>query len=211
MNEPESNPLGYGALVEAYWGAFGRAARSLGWGVPAILGRGEIDLLMDTARDPSLPAGGILEIGTAWGATTIALALANADRGGDEIVLTCDPFPYGDFGEASRLLDALARIRGSAHYLCGTSETIRRLVDRRAFRLIFIDGDHRETSVRRDLENCGRLVARDGVVIMHDVSDRHTGVLTVWDGVVTSGGLRCGDALLRPVKVVHTCGILRAE
>jgi len=43
--------------------------------------------------------------------------------------------------------------------------------DKLAFDMIFIDGDHTEMGVRRDLESCRLLLTPEGRMVVHDYTD----------------------------------------
>lgn len=55
-----------------------------------------------------------------------------------------------------------------------TVDQVRRVLAGQPIDFLFIDGDHRYESVRRDFELYTPLVGRGGVVALHDVSPRTT-------------------------------------
>ena len=133
----------------------------------------------------------ILEIGSWAGGSAIswaeAIARFNGRRGS---VLCVDPWvPYLEpqigrapiYGAMSRALASgevlqlfLHNIRTSGYedfvrMLRGTSDEMLPLLKPEAFDLVFIDGDHTNTQVLRDLQNAAPLVRRGGILCGDDL------------------------------------------
>jgi len=111
----------------------------------------------------------VVEIGTGQGGTFMALAhVARSDA----ILITVDPAPGSP---RERLLTAMARPTQSVHVLkrdshvSSTHALIRKLVSPPGIDLLFVDGDHSESGVRRDFELYAPLLRAGGMIAFHDV------------------------------------------
>jgi predicted O-methyltransferase YrrM len=111
----------------------------------------------------------ILEIGTGLGGTTALFACAAAD---DAHIVSVD-LPKGP--ERAPLVAAAARhsqriecVRADSHD-AETQRTVAALLRGRQVDVLFIDGDHTNEGVRKDLEDYGRLVSRGGWIAFHDI------------------------------------------
>lgn len=126
----------------------------------------------------------IVEIGTAEGGTlyTLARALPAAER-----VISVDR----NNDNRARFLKAfapncIAIVTGDSHDP-STRESVRRsLGEESAIDFLFIDGDHSYEGVSRDFETYRGLMADDGVIGFHDITERpsdawyHNGVHEFW-------------------------------
>jgi predicted O-methyltransferase YrrM len=118
-----------------------------------------------------------LEIGMAWGVSTLFILRALFENGGEfrpHVVI--DPFEASVFHNAARrALNDLEIADRVEFYEEPSDLTLARLLrDRRSFDLAFVDGNHRFDCVFTDLRFIHQLLKPGGVVIFDD---------TDWDGV----------------------------
>ena len=135
----------------------------------------------------------VLEIGSAWGYSAIAMAL-----GGATYVTAVDPHVDGTY---DAMLTSLG-IYGVAHRVTIIREfsqvALPRLErDGREFDLVFIDGDHEEAAVRHDIDHCQRLLAPGGVLACHDY-DNDPGIKPAFDYCCPGGP----DRLVRSLAIL---------
>src|SRR6266542_1030498 len=119
----------------------------------------------ETAKLQALAAdaGEVLEIGSAYGYSAIAMALAGAR------VTAVDP-------HAGENPDSLAGMMGNlqAHQVntvtlrVGTSQQVLPTLPLAWFGLVFIDGDHTEATVEHDVRWARKLLRPGGVLACHD-------------------------------------------
>lgn len=121
----------------------------------------------------------VLEIGTGLGVSTRALL------GAAEHVCTVDPDPW----VAETVVPGLQEWGHLWH-----EPEIPEEWKRRQFHMAFIDGDHTEEAVKRDIEQCIALVRPQGLLVLHDSN---------YDGVKRA----CAALGLKPV-VMPTAGWL---
>ena len=146
--------------------------------------------------------GAIVEIGSAWGRSTVALA-SGSKRAGRERVYAIDPHTGDDWwlhgaGRAPGALgmaDEAAASRPGYSSLEGFRETLRRFdledyvipvvttsneaaerLDTGPIRLLFVDGLHSYEGVRDDIENWVPRVVRGGIVVFDDYTNPLPGV-----------------------------------
>jgi predicted O-methyltransferase YrrM len=118
----------------------------------------------------------VIEIGTMKGGTLwLWCQLARPDA----MIISID-LPGGEFGGGYHLKD-LARFRSYAqedqllHFLRSdshtqaTREAVARKLNGRKVDLLFIDGDHRYSGVKKDFTMYAPLVKPGGVVLLHDI------------------------------------------
>jgi predicted O-methyltransferase YrrM len=123
----------------------------------------------------STPAGSFLEVGTHKGFTSAAVAavfpqarVVTLDLP-DSLRTIWNPLPRAQVGEAHRALGVAARIE--QHFL-DSSELWRFAATGERFDVIFIDADHSEGAVFRDLILAADLLPRrGGVLLAHDYTD----------------------------------------
>jgi len=81
--------------------------------------------------------------------------------------------------------------------------------------LLFIDGDHSETSVRRDFMQYAPLVGSGGLIAFHDIEYKQGGVSAVWDEVCASNRYSTSEIVLPEERITQTArvgiGIARVE
>lgn len=121
----------------------------------------------------------ILEIGTLYGGT---LYLWSRYLEPEETVISIDTDHRGKeafFERFTAGLDAKLRcIEGSSM----AEETLVRVEDTLSdpIDFLYIDGDHSYDGVKADFETYSRFLAEDGLVALHDIDDRTTGVPEFW-------------------------------
>lgn len=81
--------------------------------------------------------------------------------------------------------------------------------------LLFIDGNHGETSVRQDLRQYAPLVRDGGLIALHDIEYEQGGVGAVWDEIRLSDRYSTFEIVLPEERIPHTArvgiGIARVE
>ena len=133
----------------------------------------------------------IVEIGTNQGGSFVCWALA----ANPEFILSID-LPNDIFGtqfhEDERNMQ-LSRITKNAHFISGNSQdalhliTLEKLLDGRKIDFLFIDGDHTEEGVTRDLFMYKHYVKDNGWIAFHDIKNtefhhtRNCFVDTLWN------------------------------
>lgn len=120
----------------------------------------------------------ILEIGTARGGTLCLLSKLAAPNA---TIISAD-LPGGEFGGGYawfyipifkmfvRQPQKLHLIRGDSHS-AEVQSAVRDVLGREKLDLLFIDGDHSYTGVKQDFENYMPMVARGGVIALHDIAE----------------------------------------
>ncbi len=119
-----------------------------------------------------------VEIGTANGGTLFLLSKMLPQ---DAFIVSLD-LPQGEFGggypswrrevyEAfAKDTQAISLIRADSHQVTSL-EQLRSALDGRQIDFLFIDGDHTYEGVKKDYEMYAPLVAKGGMVAMHDISE----------------------------------------
>ena len=116
----------------------------------------------------------VLEIGMAFGMSSLVLAQALADAGAGGRLICIDPYQTESWGGIGRLnvertgLPVALEVREEASYLA----LPRLLADGVQADLVFIDGNHTRDYVRVDAFYAHRLVRRGGVVAFDDTPNR---------------------------------------
>jgi predicted O-methyltransferase YrrM len=124
----------------------------------------------------------MLEIGFAGGITNTIL---NKFFGFDEIVAV-ESFGGQSYGS---ILSANLRFKNLT-LICGDSTSQRAARTAEAlgpFELIFVDGDHSYEGVSRDIATYAPMLAKNGVLALHDVATESTGVPRAWNDLKKSG------------------------
>lgn len=147
--------------------------------------------------------GTVVEIGSAWGLSTIMLSMAASRfRPGDQIVSidphTGDPGFLDDnrlegFDSHQEFLQNLAATRSAAGVLPvrATSHLARESYSFGPIRLLFVDGLHSYEAVAEDIRDWAGLVDPDGVIAFDDYGHpRWPGVAQAIDEAVSEGRLR---------------------
>ena len=137
-------------------------------------GLGDADLVLHAIVRVTRPRV-VVEIGSARGKSTCAIALACAENRSGR-VYAIDPHTVNDWtdaGTAGNTFDFLHQRLNDyalAEYctvIRDTSVNVGRTWSQQ-IDLLFIDGDHSPAGVRADFENFGRWVHDDGLVVFHD-------------------------------------------
>jgi len=130
----------------------------------------ELDWLTEKAKGLT-----VLEIGAFKGASTVALARSARQ------VLSVDPH-VGDayhwettFAEFSRNVNANG-VDDKVIPVIGRSQDVMGLLDRKAFGLVFIDGDHSFDAVWHDAHQGYRVAAKNGILAFHDYGIDQDGI-----------------------------------
>jgi len=161
--------------------------------------------------------GAIVEIGSAWGRSTVILAAASK-RAAREKVYAIDPHT-GDrwyledegktaFSSLEQFRQNLERLDVAdwVHEVVATSEDAARIVDTGGIRLLYIDGLHTYEAVRQDIVDWVKRVVPGGVVVFDDYSNTRSdvGVGRAVDELLASGevdpALRRADRLVWTIK-----------
>lgn len=118
----------------------------------------------------------VLELGTAAGGSLFSLCRCSAP---DAVIISLD-LPGGKYGggyhwakiplyrEFAVNQQKLHLIRGNSHSRESLARVERILGDRK-LDLLFIDGDHSYEGVRMDFEQYSPLVAKGGLIVLHDI------------------------------------------
>jgi predicted O-methyltransferase YrrM len=164
--------------------------------------------------------GEIVEIGSFMGLSTCWLALG-AKSGGREPVTAVDHFKGSKEHQAGRRHECAVLVEQGSTYprflenieragvkdqvrpVVATSEEAAKSWDR-PIRLLFIDGDHRYESTRRDFELWSRFVVEGGYIAFHDV-DTWPGVTRFYHELVEQGGFQEVFAALA-LRIVRKTG-----
>ncbi len=112
-------------------------------------------------------AGDALEIGSAYGYASIAMALAGAH------VITVDPHA-GELPSSLEVMNAnliAYDIDGRVTPLIGSSQQTLPDLERGSFGLVFIDGDHTEATVDHDVTWALKLLRVGGTLACHDYGE----------------------------------------
>jgi MMP 1-O-methyltransferase len=161
--------------------------------IPGSTDREEVSLLYELASQ--VTRGCIVEVGSAKGRSTVALALG-ARRGGAPPVYAIEPHEH-----FQGVLGGLFTPRNRATFFEGLlrSETVEivRLVNlssevvapgwREEVGLVFIDGDHRFEGALRDFECWTTHLVDGGLMVLHDSIDPELGPFTVVELALASG------------------------
>lgn len=157
-------------------GALSRDAIEKLLGAPAYIGEDEIAVVSRYARGSTR----LLEIGAAYGSSSLLLLAASPDRAR---VWSVDPFVQDSRGRfcasarachdnVTRALEAAGWLHAVAKWtlMVADSETACAEWHDRGGPLdfLFIDGDHRYEAVRRDFESWQRFVVGGGHILIHD-------------------------------------------
>lgn len=102
----------------------------------------------------------VLETGTNLGYSGARIANALRQLGGERMLYTIDPVP------CDHLFNAMA-CRDRVTYLQGVSQEVR-IPEGVSFDMLFLDSDHRYTTIARELERFEPLLVEGGVMVLHD-------------------------------------------
>lgn len=155
----------------------------------------EVSFLALLAAHPTT-TGDILEIGSYRGRSTIVLALAKRLSADDAGLIAIDPLPNehpmarDETGRwsARALFEAnlsQSGVRSEVEFHQAYSQDLSQRWDR-PLRLLWIDGDHRYASTKRDYDLYSPHLADGAVLAMHDVLSRYDGCIRVFTEDVLS-------------------------
>lgn len=175
---------------------------SLQWREMSIMGGVPISTSLteaETAQLMSLAAGReVLEIGSAFGYSTIAMALAGAAH-----VTSIDPHTNEDSFDALKAnIEAYGVVDKITTIEKRSLRALPQLItSRRSFGLAFIDGDHRYNHVRYDVSRSMKMLERGGWVACHDYGEADCpGVKEACDELFPRGPTTLTDTLFQWAK-----------
>jgi len=135
----------------------------------------------------------ILEIGTWTGNSLGQMLRAHPDPESIEFLLTCDLFDCAETSpqivrENMRYLGVPGEVNGRILFSVGQSQIELKVLDQlypdaweKGFDFILVDGAHWPPELpRQDLDNCGPLVAKGGVIVMDDLAPDGMSLDAVW-------------------------------
>ncbi len=130
----------------------------------------------------------ILEIGTWTGNSLGQMLRAHPDPESIEVLITCDLFDVAETSpqivrENMRYLGVSGQVNGRIEFLVGPSQKAMTssLWGKGKFDFILVDGAHYPPELpRQDLDNCGPLVAKGGVIVMDDLAPDGMSLDAVW-------------------------------
>ncbi len=133
-----------------------------GWLLPA-----EAEKLYELATETTGP---VLEIGTHRGKSTILIALALQSAGdAARLVYTLD---VDRQAQSAAMASAQAHgVAGRIVFVHGTITAFARAYPHVRPTLTFVDGDHRESGVTRDLDELRARIPEGGILLFHDFHD----------------------------------------
>lgn len=143
--------------------------------VPAIstsVTEAETIKLQELAAEPGI--GRILEVGSAFGYSAIAMALANGNAHVDAVdphnQLGSHPIAGGSREVMAGNLEAYG-VADRVTMLVGTSQEILPILELDSYDLVFIDADHVEPAVTHDVEWALKLLCPGGWLACHDLDE----------------------------------------
>lgn len=135
-------------------------------------------VLLALAERALRPGARFLEVGSWLGHSTLLLARALEPAGGTLVALdTWEGTPGTRLAAIARAHDVFARFRARIDAAklsdvvipcLARAEDVLPTLERDSFDFVFLDGDHRYASIRRDIEHCLPLVRPGGILCGHD-------------------------------------------
>jgi len=146
----------------------------------------------------------VLEIGTHIGASTIHIARALAANGGGACLTTVDvadvndghDAPWREAGMVKSPRDVMGELgcASNVRFVVGSALAfMRHAADR--YDLVFLDGDHRPHAVYQEIAAALRVLAPDGLVLLHDYYPGRAALYP--DGRVIDGPVRAVERIMR--------------
>lgn len=131
---------------------------------PSLLTHNERHALLEAIPE----SGNVLEIGC-WACATTAWL---ADQRPDVRFLACDR--WGDAVAWQRFMLAVVNVvsRPNIDMLWRSSQGLADMLQHKSFDVIFIDGNHKEPAVAKDLNTANRLIKDGGKILCHDYGHR---------------------------------------
>ena len=155
---------------------------------------------------PRLPRGAIcVEIGVAWGRSTIFLASELVTCGNTSaLIYAVDPWD-SDYFSGARVVPSWGEHASKEELtlICPMrirSERAARCFDPRSLDFVFVDGDHTDEGCAADIRNFLPLVKSGGILAGHDYGDFEQRVL---GGATYPGVTRAVDELLGPSVTIR--------
>jgi len=121
----------------------------------------------------------MLEIGTMKGQSTKAILLAMLDIDHGKLISVDHKnrdYLFTNYGDYTDLKPRWEQVRGNSH----EEKTLEAVKKYGKFDLLLIDGDHTYKGVKQDFEWYAPLVKAGGLIFMHDITNRNTGVKDYW-------------------------------
>jgi predicted O-methyltransferase YrrM len=139
---------------------------------------------------PRDAAGGVVELGSYRGRSTVAIALA-IQRSGKPIRMTAiDPHADYAFGDGSNTYQSLIGTLADNGVEALVDVISARSVDvefDKPLSMVFIDALHDESSVRADYRHVAPHLLPGGLILFHDYTDGFPGVVNVVNDLLLSG------------------------
>jgi predicted O-methyltransferase YrrM len=173
--------------------SIGRRELELILAIPGSTDSEEVSLLYELARH--VTRGCIVEVGSAKGRSTVALALG-AKSGTGAAVYAIEPHEHfqgvlgGVFTPRNRATFFESLLRSDTVQIVRVVNLSSEVVApgwKEEVGLVFIDGDHRFEAVMRDFECWTTHLVEGGLMILHDSIDPSLGACKVIELAVTSG------------------------
>jgi len=159
--------------------------------VEGWLTKGEAALLARcVAGAPTQTGSTIVEIGSYKGRSTLLIALAASELGGDRTVVAIDPHTGYHFGDGQDTYDALVGTLQAAGVAAVVDVRRTRSLDTKLdapIALAFVDGLHDLDSVRADHAHVAAQLVAGGLVAFHDYKESFPGVVEIVDGLLSGG------------------------
>jgi predicted O-methyltransferase YrrM len=137
--------------------------------LPTAVERPLADALAELLR--SITPTHTLEVGLAFGVSTLAFCEALLDHGGPGARhVAIDPYERSGFGNAGRLVLREAGVEELVEFHEDDSHLVLPELERagRLFDAAFVDGDHRFESVFVDMHYCARMLEPGGLLLVDD-------------------------------------------
>lgn len=161
--------------------------------IPGSTDENELSLLYDLAKYNI--SGCIVEVGSAKGKSTVALAMGSK-KGNGVKVYAIEPHDYfkgilgGNFTPQNRKMFFESVIKSGTWDIINLVNLTSEIVApgwREPVGLLFIDGDHSFEGVSSDFECWAPNVVENGIVVFHDSTDPNLGPYKLIDIILNSG------------------------
>lgn len=122
----------------------------------------------------------VVEIGSGAGGSLYVWCRVLPSMSGAVSVDFKHPGRYDRFFERFAPSNSITCITGDSHSK-RTFDRVRSQLDGESVDFLYIDGDHSYDGVKRDFERYEPLLASDGIIGLHDISNQNTGVPAFWE------------------------------